>query len=255
MHKIFALLFFIQSICLPAYAEDTPTAPRPDPIHWSKDRVFEEFISPWTTDARYYLLAGTGVVLGLLAFQDQLIYGTQESLSTRKPLGHFAAWGDAGGQLIPNALYAGGMYLFNDTNKAMLMIKATLYSSAVTTVMKYIVNEKRPNGRNRHSFPSGHTTTAFAFASTVASLHEWYWGASAYLFASFVGFSRINDNKHYIHDVVAGATIGAAYGVGVAAISKKYLNKDKSADKKTASLNVMPIVDQNLYGVMLNYEF
>lgn len=255
MHKFITALFLIHSLTPAAFAEETSASPRPDPIHWKKDRILQEFASPWT-EARPYLLVGTGVVLTLLAFDEQLIYGTQDSVSTRKPLGNFSEIGDLGGQLIPNALYAGGMYLAGNNDYAMLMIKASLYSSAVTTALKYTIREKRPNGENRHSFPSGHTTTIFAFASTVASLHDWYWGAAAYAFAGFVGYSRINDNKHYIHDVAAGATIGAAYGVGVVAVYKKYLatNKSKGSEKQ-ARLEVIPIVDLNLLGLSLNYEF
>lgn len=67
----------------------------------------------------------------------------------------------------------------------------------------------------------GHSTTAFAFASTVASLHSWYWGVGAYSLAAAVAFSRINDNRHYIHNVVAGATIGISYGLSITELYKK----------------------------------
>jgi hypothetical protein len=82
-----------------------------------------------------------------------------------------------------------------------------------------VINEQRPNGGN-HSFPSGHTTTAFAFASYVASEHPWYVGVPAYIMASYVGFCRMQDNYHFLHDVVAGATLGISYGIAISQSSK-----------------------------------
>ena len=262
MHKFFAFVLILFSILQSefSFAEENKAKieTEKDPVHWSRERVVDELTSPWTTKARTYLLAGTGAVLTLLAFQDDLVYDTQKSISTRKPLKHYSIYGDYGGQLIPNILYAGGMYWAGKNDNAMLMVKSTLYSGTVATAMKFIVNEERPNGSNRHSFPSGHSTTAFAFASTVASLHEWYYGAAAYAFASFVGFSRINDNMHYLHDVVAGATLGMVYGIGVAELSKKFVyarNKKKELKKLQSELHITPIVDPQLLGVFARYEF
>jgi membrane-associated phospholipid phosphatase len=83
-------------------------------------------------------------------------------------------------------------------------------------IIKVSVRERRPDDTNdRSSFPSGHSATVFAFASVVAMDHGWQWGIPAYTLAAFVGYSRINDNRHYLHDVVAGATLGIGYGLGV----------------------------------------
>ena len=40
-------------------------------------------------------------------------------------------------------------------------------------------------------------------------------GGAAYSLAGFVSYRRMNDNRHYLHDVMAGATIGTAFGYGV----------------------------------------
>ena len=34
--------------------------------------------------------------------------------------------------------------------------------------------------------------------------------------------SRMNDNRHYLHDVLAGMTIGMAYGVGLSSLYKTH---------------------------------
>ena len=242
-------VFFLVSTFIP---EISIAKTEEDPSHWRKERVLDELASPWTTNARTYLYVGTGTVVGLLLCKEQLIDNTQDSVSNRKPLGQWSTLGDYGGQLIPNALYFGVAYSLGQTDNAMMMFKSTLYSSVVTTTLKYSVNQRRPNGRNRQSFPSGHATTAFAFASSVAAAHEWYWGAAAYAFAGFVGFSRMNDNMHYLHDVVAGATIGMVYGVGVSEINKRFLAK---ASKTTKNLSILPLVDTDLHGLSARYEF
>jgi len=80
---------------------------------------------------------------------------------------------------------------------------------AVTTALKYTINETRPNGGDL-SFPSGHTSTSFASAEFMRRRYGWKWGGSFYALAAFVGYSRVESQNHYTHDVVAGAAIGIA---------------------------------------------
>lgn len=64
--------------------------------------------------------------------------------------------------------------------------------------------------------------------------------------AAFVGFSRINDNAHYLHDVLAGATIGATYGIGVFIAHKNRIEK-----KSTSSVFlILPLHS----GIITNYS-
>jgi membrane-associated phospholipid phosphatase len=91
------------------------------------------------------------------------------------------------------------------------MFKTSLFSGATTFFLKRLINQRRPHKGDRNSFPSGHTTTAFAF-STVVALEHPEWAIPAYALSTFVGLSRMNDNAHYLHDVTMGATIGMAYG-------------------------------------------
>ena len=72
------------------------------------------------------------------------------------------------------------------------------------------------------SFPSGHTTTAFAAAAAVtAETHEWWprstWVVAPVLYggATAVGLSRMYHNKHWASDVVLGAGIGTFSGLKV----------------------------------------
>ncbi|MGE4132116.1 MAG: phosphatase PAP2 family protein [Bdellovibrionales bacterium] len=183
-----------------------------------------ELASPWTTKARPWLLGGSAVTLSLVAFKDEVVDPFQEQTVRDKPLGEWSKLGDLGGQFIPNALYISGMAITGWAvgggpyiGWAKVMAKGSVYAVLTTWVLKYAIHEPRPheNGDNL-SFPSGHTTAAFAFASVVAAEHSFFpYGVSALALATLTGYSRINDNKHYLHDVIAGATVGTAYGLGV----------------------------------------
>lgn len=80
-------------------------------------------------------------------------------------------------------------------------------STGTTLGLKYIVTEKRPNGGSR-SFPSEHAAIAFSSAGYVWRRYGYQYGIPATLCAGFVGYSRVEANKHYWHDVVGGAAIG-----------------------------------------------
>lgn len=84
---------------------------------------------------------------------------------------------------------------------------ALLTSSLITEGLKRIAREKRPDDSARTSFPSGHATAAFAVATMQSHYHPkqallWYGGAT------LIAASRVQLNRHYVHDVVAGAAVG-----------------------------------------------
>lgn len=185
------------------------------------EQASKDALSPFTTDAINIFGVGGALTLITLSFKDTFKKDFQNSITKDRPLKQYSKWGDFLGHGVPNiayVLYMGGRYFLSDDQKSLdraaLMTKATLYSGAMTDLLKITVRETRPNG-SKYSFPSGHTTTAFAFSSVVAMEHSLPWGIAANTLAAFIGFSRINDNAHYLHDVLAGATIGAMYGVGV----------------------------------------
>lgn len=217
----------------------------PEPS-WKQEAV-DHLKSPLSTDAKYSLLVGAGLVGGLLLFEDQIIDPLQAQATRDKPLGSYSKYGDLAGKGIPNAAYIAGMFTYNllkpeskTSKNALAMLESTAYSVAVTTALKYTVREQRPsNPNNRTSFPSGHTTTAFAFASYVGCRHSLPWGIAAYTMAAFVGMSRINDNAHYLHDVVAGAAIGESYGLGICLAENKAAETLK--EKSKTSWQLVPV--------------
>lgn len=216
--------------------------------------VFQDLASPITTPAKTWLIAGTALTTVLLLFEDQIVDPAQKETIENHPLGRFSKFGDYGGKLIPNALYSGGMFLASALgsekagSKARIMLLATVYSASATTLIKYSAREPRPNnGSDKKSFPSGHSTTAFAFASVVGAEEGWKWGIPAYALAGLVAYSRMNDNQHYLHDVVAGATIGAAYGLGI-----HYLRREENHE---STLAILPIWDFKSKGILVALRF
>jgi membrane-associated phospholipid phosphatase len=205
----------------------------------------EELAAPLSRPA-VYSLAGGAVVTGLLVvFHAQLEDHAQASLVAHRPLGRWSEIGDVAGQLVPNAAYAIGMETFSllahekeSGRLALLMVKATAYSSGVTEILKFTVREPRPNnGHIRTSFPSGHAASAFSFAAVVGEEHEWYYAVPAYALAGFVGLSRVNDGQHRIHDVIAGAAIGMSYGIGLAIRH----SKPDATGSKTALFDIVTV--------------
>jgi membrane-associated phospholipid phosphatase len=83
---------------------------------------------------------------------------------------------------------------------------------------------KKGKGGNL-SFPSGHTTTAFATATSLSlAFPKWYVIVPSYTFASAVAYSRMHLGMHYPSDVLAGIVIG----IGTSFLTfqaDKWLNK------------------------------
>lgn len=85
-------------------------------------------------------------------------------------------------------------------------------TSLVTYGLKRAIPETRPDGSDRQSFPSGHTSVSFAAAASLESRYGWQAGFPAFAVATFVGIARVQAKKHFVGDVIAGAAIGTAAG-------------------------------------------
>ena len=87
-----------------------------------------------------------------------------------------------------------------------------LVSAVYTTSLKYATHRERPDGSDHLSFPSGHTSNAFAWA-TVANHHYGpKLGIPSFALATLIGVGRMEMNVHHLSDVVAGATLGYLVG-------------------------------------------
>lgn len=86
---------------------------------------------------------------------------------------------------------------------------AAMQSSVYT--IKSLTHDMRPDKSNNMAFPSGHTAAAFSGAAFIHKRYGWKKSIVPYTMASYVGFSRVYDKNHHVHDVIAGAAIGAGF--------------------------------------------
>lgn len=95
------------------------------------------------------------------------------------------------------------------------MIASDAFSAVIMAAtinsLKTATKVTRPDGSNNHSFPSGHTATAFMAATMMSKEYggrsPWY-SVGAYSVATATGLTRMMNNKHWLSDVMVGAGIG-----------------------------------------------
>lgn len=132
--------------------------------------------------------------------------------------------------IMPTSVF--GMWTQGYVTKDPVMVRNS-YKSAisiafalgVSTGLKYTINRKRPyatypndivkrDKAGPYSFPSGHTTAAFATATALSLTYKkWYVTVPSYAYASFVGYSRMRLGMHYASDVLGGMIIGIGSGL------------------------------------------
>ena len=95
------------------------------------------------------------------------------------------------------------------------LLRAQVVNGLATQIIKRTVQRQRPDASNKRSFPSGHTSGAFAAATVLHRHLGWKAGALAYTLAGYIGASRLSENKHYLSDVIMGAAIGIASGLSI----------------------------------------
>jgi membrane-associated phospholipid phosphatase len=78
----------------------------------------------------------------------------------------------------------------------------------------------------RHSFPSGHTSTAFTLALLLSSImRRKFWTLILPAIAFLVGYSRVYLSQHFIPDVAAGLVIGIISSFFALFLYERYLRK------------------------------
>lgn len=133
--------------------------------------------------------------------------------------------------------------LWKKRKMALQIILSFLYAGLLAQLIKRIVNRPRPAEYfihlqqksiavtdatvwGGHSFPSGHTTTAFALLAILL----YYYPKSSWLFfpisiASMVAYSRIYVVAHFPEDVIVGAWLGLSSIFIIHFLEKKWLYK------------------------------
>lgn len=139
---------------------------------------------------------------------------------------------------IPTTVYGIGLIKRDSAirRKGLYIGGSMAVATALTLGMKYTINRERPyktypdiiNLTNETSpaFPSGHTSLAFATATSFTFAYpKWYVAIPSFAWASSVGYSRMHLGVHYPSDVVVGALVGAGSAWLSCWLSKQFFEK------------------------------
>ena len=119
-----------------------------------------------------------------------------------------------------------------DYETPLVFAKAMMYTYGITEITKNWVKRNRPDGSDNRSFFSGHVSGSFAMSAfvyrevsdaidgmeaaerstPVRMLLKGVSFTAAYGWATYVGYSRIHDRRHYFSDVLVGAAVGTVIG-------------------------------------------
>lgn len=141
---------------------------------------------------------------------------------------------------IPATIGTIGLMKHDDKliRNACVAIAAIAVNSGITVAMKYSINRARPfntytyivrkSSAGSPSFPSGHTSSAFATATSLSLMYpKWYIIVPSICWAGTVGYSRMHLGVHYPSDVLAGALVGAGSAWLTHFVNKKLILKSK----------------------------
>ncbi|TWJ17077.1 phosphatase PAP2 family protein [Geobacter argillaceus] len=162
---------------------------------------------------------------------------------------------------VAAVVYGGGIVADSLRYKELgeMMGESLILADAATLVLKEATGRARPltgSGKdnfrpfsfrsNYDSLPSMHTASSFALASVVsATTDSVLTRFAAYGAATFVGFSRLYQNKHWASDVILGAAIGELCG---RVVTRYHASRSRS-------VSIVPLVSGESAGLALIARF
>lgn len=171
-----------------------------------------------------YLIALSACLIVKLSYTREEIYYAVNSM--------YSTWADTAAPYVTNmgdGLMAVGvtlLILLFSYRKAFILGTAYAVTSITAQILKHYFDAPRPQlyfktdlsrihfvvGTQQlslHSFPSGHTVSAFSAALVITYFcRNKLWGLPLFLMAALVGYSRMYLSQHFFEDVIAGSAIG-----------------------------------------------
>lgn len=196
-----AILLAVYSATTPLHAAESEAPLQPDSSTTTVSRIVEKGLVPVSLIATGFIVKGEDTHFRSLR--------NDYVPSYKHPYDNYT-------QFLPAAVMLGmkacgvkgrsswGRMLVSDAFSTAIMAATVQY-------MKMNTNVHRPDGSNNHSFPSGHTATAFMTATMLTKeyghISPWI-GIGSYTVATATGIMRVTNNKHWLSDVLTGAGIG-----------------------------------------------
>jgi len=273
---LFGVILFTIATTVVLHAQ-TPT-PTPSLEREFFKNILHDQKAIWTapfhlkrTDAKWMVPSGIGLMA--LITTDRItgdeIFGADRQVKASRAISH-------AGSLYGLGAVASTFYLIgrkNDNYRAretgLLSAEALVNSLIVEAALKGISQRARPmDGVERSeffdggsSFPSGHSTQAWAVATVIANeyKHRPAVQIAAYGIASAVSVARFTGHKHYISDVLAGSALG--YGIGKFVFKTHHRESLVSDDDGAISKSAWPLITPQFsrqarqYGVALTWNF
>lgn len=205
------------------------------------------------------LIAGSAGVLVAASELDPVLLEDVQS-SNAEPVSSFLdvtnQLGDANVPLLAAGVF--GVSLATDDARfqdaAFTSLQSLVYARLITNSLKGIVGRSRPEAQagvhrfapfsGRTSFPSGHTTTAFALVTPWVLYYPHPVTYGLFALSAGTAVARMAKDRHWPTDVVAGAAIGF--------LTARYLTH-RHQDKETGIelLSILPAYDARAVGVSL----
>ncbi|MBI4778053.1 phosphatase PAP2 family protein [Candidatus Desantisbacteria bacterium] len=218
-------------------------------------------LSPSHWDSSDWMKASlvTGITAGLYVFDEDIQKWIQENRSnTSDKISRFVKPFGDGRYTLPaiGTLYLYGYFSEDEKAQktALLGLESFVISNIFTQTIKFAGHRHSPNtgdpcnrwagfSTSNLSFPSNHTSSAFAIATVIASEYKDkpLIPLASYGIAALTGLSRMNDNCHWASDVFFGASIG--YFAGKTIVR---LHSDKI---------ILPIINGQYAALLTVYNF
>ncbi len=207
----------------------------------------------WNAD-QWLQFGGSVILVGVLVPTDEVLNIPFEKWTTPAAQTFGEAGDIIGGPYVQFGITGAalGVGLISKNKKwqhfALDNLQAQIFTGGLTWVFKELTHRARPetgegnyawygpfHGQENKSFFSGHTSLTFSTA-TMIYLHtgrKWWVAALAYGSATAVGISRMQQQKHWASDVVAGALIGTT-------VANFIYKKQENRRQKLTTAKILP---------------